>query len=61
MGVSRQEYWSGVPLPSPDKIKQIGVNVPLLNGSYFGHWCLKPKRKVSGAYILVVVQSLSQV
>ena len=27
MGFSRQEYWSGVPLPSPEYLEELGITV----------------------------------
>ena len=29
MGFSRQEYWSGVPLPSPQRVGEMVLNVPI--------------------------------
>ena len=43
MGFSRQEYWSGVPLPSPHIIHEISPGISLegmvikLKLQYFGH------------------------
>ena len=31
MGFSRQEYWSGVPLPTPGNIPDPGINLHLLH------------------------------
>src|SRR5574337_584830 len=36
MGFSRQEYWSGVPLPSP----KIGLNQLSVYGGYGGKYCI---------------------
>ena len=45
MGFSRQEYWSGLPLPSPDDIFRLSnwifVLMWLWNGVYFVYICLR--------------------
>ena len=33
MGFSRQEYWSGVPLPSPKKVMQKAANKKRVDGT----------------------------
>ena len=48
MGFSRQEYWSGVPLPSPQSIlKEINpeclLEEPMLKLQYFGHLMQRAK------------------
>ena len=35
MGFSRQEYWSGVPLPSPGELPNPGTNSPALQADTF--------------------------
>ena len=42
MGLSRQEYWSGLPFPSPGdlpdpRIKPISLATPALAGRFFYH------------------------
>ena len=43
MGFSRQEYWSGLPFPSPGDlpdpgIKPVSLASPVLAGRFFTHW-----------------------
>ena len=38
MGFSRQEYWSRVPLPSPEEISSLSHSIVFL---YFLHWSLR--------------------
>ena len=42
MGFSRQEYWSGVPLPSPEGYSQEAVNLGLSLVKYPSLWYSKP-------------------
>ena len=37
MGFSRQEYWSGLPLPSPGHLPELGIEAesPALTGGFF--------------------------
>ena len=39
MGLPRQEYWSGLPFPSPGNIADLGVKPvpPALAGGFFNH------------------------
>jgi len=46
MGFSRQEYWSGVPLPSPFKTKDVCVTgFSLLGLILCDHLCLKEEKQ----------------
>ena len=43
MEFSRQEYWSGLPYPSPGDLSNLGIKPgslasPALEGSFFNHW-----------------------
>ena len=40
MGFSRQEYWSGLPFPSPRDLPDPGIEPRSLNVSCFGSWVL---------------------
>ena len=46
MGFSRQEYWSGVPLPSPKSLQTINAGEEVEKGEHLHRWCecklLKP-------------------
>ena len=42
MGFSRQEYWSGVPLPSPEGYSQEAINLGLSLVKYPSLWYSKP-------------------
>ena len=49
MGFPRQEYWSGVPFPSPGDLPKPGIEPvsPALAGGFFGTEASgKPKKKV---------------
>ena len=37
MTFPRQEYWSGLPLPSPGDLPDPGINPPALPGGFFNH------------------------
>ena len=40
MGFSRQEYWSGLPFPSPGDLPNPGIEPrSSLEGGFPGHWC----------------------
>ena len=39
MGVSRQEYWSGLLFPSPEDLPDPGIE-PASYASYIGRWVL---------------------
>ena len=61
MGFSRQEYWSGLPLPSPNesvehlksrqKVNQIRTRIGEMSGS---HWCCFPKGNSSWIHIFLL-------
>ena len=38
MGFSRQEYWSGLPFPSPGDLPNAGTEPSLLHGRQFLYW-----------------------
>ena len=40
MGFSRQEYWSGLPLPSPGDLPNPGIKLVSLYVSCVGKWAL---------------------
>ena len=44
MGFSRQEYWSGLPLPSPGDLPGIEPGSPALQ-AYFTNWATREIRK----------------
>ena len=52
MGFSRQEYWSGLPFPSPGDIPDLGVEPesPALEGGFF---TTEPPGKPISYYIAV--------
>ena len=62
-GISRQEYWSGLPFPSPEDLPDSGTEpVSLaslaLAGGFFTHWTTwEPKEKLEGQ----LIQQLSNV
>ena len=53
MGFSRQEYWSGLPFPSPGDLPDPGIEPasPELAGSFF-----PPKPPGKPVYVIVCVQ-----
>ena len=63
MGFSRQEYWSGLPLPSPGDLPNPGIQLvsPALAGRFFYHWCHLGSPLGGFEALVVVVQSLSRV
>ena len=47
MGFSRQEYWNGVPLPSPGDLPDLGSNwVSYTEGSFFTLWATRKLAQV---------------
>ena len=61
MGFSRQEYWSGVPLPSPRSYK-LTSNKSILKGSGFRYLkqlvIFLPQRKTNLFFLFVLVNSI---
>ena len=55
MEFSRQEYWSGVPLPSPGDLLIQGLNLGLLNiaGWFFTIWATREAHTHKGMYQIV--------
>ena len=46
MGFSRQEYWCGLPFPSPGNLPDPGIKFmspvsPALTGGFFTHWAIR--------------------
>ena len=66
MGFPRQEYWSGLPIPSPGDLPDSGIELvspalqadsllsePLIQSAMFGHW-------VISVYFLSIVNNASR-
>ena len=56
MGFSRQEYWSGVPLPSPGdlphpQIKPVSLKSPALAGRFFATSATWEAHVLNGGYV----------
>ena len=48
MGFPRQEYWSGLPRPSPGDLPDPGIEPtsPALAGGFFYHWAIREARVI---------------
>ena len=44
----RQEYWSGLPFPTPGDLPEPGIKPQSLGVSYIGTWILDHQRQLGG-------------
>ena len=56
MGFSRQEYWSGLPFPSPGDLPNPGIEpmVPALAGRFFTDQAIPPYKSVIPSYLEIL-------
>ena len=53
LGFSRQEYWSGLPLPSPTQVTQMVKNLPAIQDTWVNTWVRKiPSSEEGNGYPL---------
>ena len=54
MGFPRQEYWSGLPFPSPRELPDPGIESPSLSVSCIGRWILYQQCHLGSPYSVML-------